>query len=105
MVRSLMTASEARKLLDQIKNWDGTAKDQWKARAEGHQAAIDGGDPFEYAKILKELSRMEADGTLRPRDKANLDQSMELLTEELSRALEKTPAQAHQLIRKVISGG
>jgi len=102
MVRSLITPAEAKKLLNQISNWKGEAKEQWKARAEAHQASIDGGDPFECAKVLKELSKMAADGTLRPRDKSNLDQSMNLLCEELSRALDKTTAQARKLIKQVI---
>jgi len=83
-----------------LKEWNGKAKAQWKARADKHQAAIDGGDPFEYAKVVKELSRMEAEGTLRPRDKGHLNQSMELLVEEVSRTLKKTADQARKLIEK-----
>lgn len=87
-------------MLSHLADWDGKAKSQWKARADKHQAAIDGGDPFEYAKVVKELSRMEAEGTLRPRDKGHLNQSLDLLVEEVSRTLKKTPEQARKLIEK-----
>jgi len=101
-VRTLVTPEQTGKLLDQIRSWDGKAKPQWKARAETHQAAIDGGDPFEYARAAKELSRMETVDELRPRDKANLARSLRLLTEEISRALKKTPAQAAELIQSAL---
>ena len=97
-VRRLITAKEAQDLLDQTRNWDGEAKSQWKARADTHEAAISGGNPFEYAKVVKELNKMDPDEPLRNRDRANLDQSFNLLVEELARALKKTPKQAHKLI-------
>ena len=58
-VRTLISADEAKKLLKHIETWNGTAKSQWKARADAHQAAIDGGDPFKYAKVFKELDQMD----------------------------------------------
>jgi RNA polymerase-interacting CarD/CdnL/TRCF family regulator len=101
-VRSLISADEAKQLLKHIESWEGQAKSQWKARADAHQAAIEGGDPFEYAKVAKELGRMEAADELRPRDKANLAQSLNLLTEEITQSLQKTPAQTSKLIRKAL---
>lgn len=102
-IRDLLTRKEAEELLDHLQKWNGKAKSQWKARADKHQAAIDGGDAFEYAKVVKELSRMEAEGTLRPRDKAHLNQSMDLLVEEISRTLKKSSDQARKLIEKAAS--
>jgi RNA polymerase-interacting CarD/CdnL/TRCF family regulator len=101
-IRCLITAVEAKELLQKIEAWDGKPKAQWKARADAHQAAIDGGDPFECGKVLKGLSQMEAEGTLRPRDRAHLNRSQELLTEELSRALKKSRAQVLKLIDEAI---
>ena len=100
-VRALISADEANELLKLIETWDGKAKPQWKARAEAHQAAIDGGDPFKYAKVVKELNQMGED-ELRPRDRANLAQSLGLLTEEITESLNKTPAQASKLIQEAI---
>ena len=98
-VRTLITAEEAKSLLDRIKGWKGSPKKQWKARADAHRIAIESGDPLEYAKVVKGLSRMQSkDGPLRQQDRAHLKQSMELLTEELARALKKRPRQAERLI-------
>ncbi|HSM68774.1 MAG TPA: hypothetical protein VK830_03595, partial [Xanthomonadales bacterium] len=103
-IRDLLTKKEAEKLLDHLKQWGGSASSQWKARADKHQAAIDGGDPFEYAKVVKELSKMEAEGTLRPRDKAHLNQALDSLVEEVSRTLRKSPDQARKLIAGAVTG-
>jgi RNA polymerase-interacting CarD/CdnL/TRCF family regulator len=102
MVRKLITADEAKDLLKHLEEWKGKAKAQWKARADAHQAAIDSGDPFKYARVVKELDRMEAEDELRPRDKANLAHSLGLLTEELTQSLAKTPAQTRKLIQSAL---
>ena len=101
-VRSLITTVEAKKLLKLIETWEGKPKKQWKARADAHLAAIEGGDPFQYAKAFTELSRMADAEELRLRDRSNLQQSRELLIEELARALKKTAPQAEKLIQKAL---
>jgi RNA polymerase-interacting CarD/CdnL/TRCF family regulator len=97
-IRSLISPEEANSLLDQIKRWKGKPKAQWKARADAHQSALESGDPLECAKVLKGLYKLESEGDLRPRDRAHLKQSLELLTDELARALKKRPAQAERLL-------
>lgn len=101
-VRSLISATQARKLLKQIETWDGEAKSQAKARADKHQAAIESGNPFEYAKVAKELGRIKSEDELRPRDRTNLAQSLTLLREEITHSLKKTPAQAEKLLEKAL---
>ena len=102
MLRSLMSADDSLKLLEQIEKWDGEPKSQWKARADKHQAAIETGDPFEYAKVPKELSKLDSEDELRPRDKVNLAQSLALLKEEITHSLRKSPAQVDRLIGKAL---
>lgn len=101
-IRTVISADEAKSLLDQIKRWNGSPKKQWKARADAHRIAIDSGDPLEYGKVVKGLSQMQEDSPLRQQDRAHLKQSMELLTEELARALKKRPRQAEKLIIEAI---
>lgn len=101
-VRSLITKDEAQELLKHIEQWEGKPKKQWKARADAHQAAIEGGDPFEYAKVFAELSRMAEQDDLRLRDRANLSQSRNLLIEELARALRKSERQTEKLVEKAL---
>ena len=102
-VRTLISEDEAWELLKHIKDWKGEAKSQWKARADAHQAAIDGGDPFKYATVVKELDKMDSNDELRPKDRANLTQSLGLLTEEITQSLNKTPSQASKLIQKALN--
>ena len=101
-VRGLISAVEARKLLKQIEDWDGEPKSEWKARADKHQSAIESGNPFEYAKVAKELGKMKPESELRPRDKANLAQSLTLLKEEITYSLKKTPSQVESLLEKAL---
>ncbi len=102
-MRSLISSKEAKRLLDELKTYDGKVSKQWKARANAHQAAIDRGDPFEYAKVFKGLTRLEAKDGLRAQDKAHLAQSLELLTEELSCSLRKSPEQTRKILAEVAS--
>lgn len=100
IVRRVLSATEAGRVLDLLEHWDGTVEKQWKDRANANQAALSGGDPFEYAKVLKSLKRLEAERELRPQDRAHLNQSLDFLTEELAYSLGKTPGQARSLISK-----
>jgi len=101
-VRRLISARQAKELLNQIKEWDGEASSQWKARADNNQAAIDGGDPFEYGKVFKGLSKLEAENSLRARDRAHLNRSLDFLTQELAHSLGKSTDQARRLISKTL---
>jgi len=99
-VRSLITAKEAKALLQEMQQWQGKVSKQWKTRANAHQAAIDRGNPFEYAKVFKGLTLLEANDTLRAQDRAHLNQSADLLTEELAFSLKKTPEQARRMLNR-----
>lgn len=97
-IRKPISATEARELLDGISSWNEKVKTQWKARADTHQSALDSGDPEACAKVFKNLSRLESEGKLRQADRNHLKHALEMLTDELSRALGKRPSQARRLI-------
>jgi len=97
-VRYPIDSSEAKKLLDHLKKWQGKVSTQWKARANAHQEAMERGNPFDYADIYMGLSKLEAEGSLRASDRAHLNQSLNFLTEELANALGKTPEQVRNQI-------
>ncbi len=101
IVRNPINASEAKKLLDHLKQWDGNVSNKWKVRANANQIAMERGDPFDYAEVYKGLSRLEAEGTLRASDRAHLNQALDFLVEELANALGKTPEQARNQIAGV----
>jgi RNA polymerase-interacting CarD/CdnL/TRCF family regulator len=100
VIRGLLTPEQSLELLDRIKNWDGQAKKQWKAREDAHNVAFDAGDPFEYAKVLKGLVKLEQVSDLRPTDRRHLNRALDLLAAELGQTLKKTTGQARNLIDK-----
>jgi RNA polymerase-interacting CarD/CdnL/TRCF family regulator len=101
-VRKLISSTKARQLLKELKDWDGKPSKQWKARANTHQAAIESGDPFAYAKVFKELCQLDANESLRAGDRAHLKQTEELLVEELANSLGKSRRQAQSMLDKAI---
>lgn len=102
-VRQLISSTKARELLKELKEWKGKPSKQWKARANAHQAAIESGDPFAYAKVFKELCELDANESLRAGDRAHLKQTEELLVEELANSLGKSRRQAQSLLEKAIT--
>ncbi len=102
-VRKLISAGEARELLDVLTEWNGKPSTKWKARANANQAALDSGDPFEYVKVAKSLAQLESEGALRLCDREHLNLSMDLLTEELACALDKSQRQVRKLIDRAIA--
>lgn len=102
LVRSVVSSGEAEDLLDQLSSWKGKPTPQWKARANANQAAIDSGDPFEYAKVLKGLAQLGNEGPLRTSDRGHFNRSLYLLTEELACSLKKSPRQVSKLIVQAV---
>ena len=100
-VRSPIGAGKAKEILDHLENWEGQMSSQWKVRGDSNQQALERGNARDYAEVYKGLSKLEAEGTLRASDRAHLNQSLELLAEELANALGKTPEQAREQISKV----
>ena len=99
-VRQPISQKDAKKLLEELEAYKAKPRGGWKARANANQKAIDRGNPFEYAKVYKVLAKLEADGALRAQDRAHPNQSMNLLVDELSHSLRKTPEQARELLTK-----
>ena len=99
-VRKPINASEAKQLLDHLEKWNGKASSEWEARANANRVALERGDAFSYAEVYKGLSKLETEGTLRPTDRAHLNQSLDFLAEELANALGKTPEQARNQIAR-----
>ena len=98
VVRGLISSEEAQELLGQISAWNGKPKDKWKSRANAHQAAIESGDPFEYVKVVKELTYLERQDELRLRDREHLSKSLCLITDDLAFALKKSPRNVRRLL-------
>jgi RNA polymerase-interacting CarD/CdnL/TRCF family regulator len=102
-VRKPIQRKEARKVLNHISGWAGSVSDQWKSRANTHQAKLDGGDPFSLAEVYKALSlRQEAD-SLSAADRRHLSESEERLAEELAVALGETQRKTRRAMARSVT--
>lgn len=97
-VRVPIGANKANEILGHLQTWEGQMSSEWKVRASTNQEALERGNPRDYVEVYKGLSQLEAEGTLRASDRAHLNQSLELLSEELANALGKTLEQARKQI-------
>jgi RNA polymerase-interacting CarD/CdnL/TRCF family regulator len=103
MVREMVSAEQAAELLANLRDWGGSPSQNWQVRARAHAAAIEGGDPFEYLKVVKELHQLDASGTLRRTDQQHYQKSLDLLTEELMFSLGKPKKKVRSLIEKALA--
>jgi RNA polymerase-interacting CarD/CdnL/TRCF family regulator len=100
-IRKPMGKSEAGKLLDHLETWQGNVSNQWKTRANAHQKKMDAGEPMRYAEVYKSLIHRQKDDSLSAADRTHLQQSSDLLAEELANALGKTHTEALDQMARV----
>ncbi len=100
-IRPPMGPTLARKVLDHMKNWQAKVSDQWKARANAHQAMMDKGDPHGFAKVYKSLRVLQQEDSLSTTDRKHLKQSAAFLSEELANALGQTQSETLDQMTKV----
>jgi len=93
-IRTPIGPTRAEKLLDHMKSWKVKVSDQWKARANAHQARMDEGDPIAYAEVYKSLREREQEESLSSADRKHLKQCTEFLSEELANAFGQSPGEA-----------
>ncbi len=93
-IRAPIGPSRAKKILDHMKDWTAKVSDQWKSRANTHQAMMDNGDPIACAEVYKSLRVLEQGGTLSATDRKHLKRCKEYLSEELANALDQTQGEA-----------
>lgn len=90
LVRKPIAEQKALQVLAHIGEWKGTVSEQWKTRANSHQAKLDDGDPFALAEVYKALSLRHEDDKLSAADRRHLSQSEQYLSEELALALDQS---------------
>jgi RNA polymerase-interacting CarD/CdnL/TRCF family regulator len=102
-VRKPIERKEARKVLDHINDWDGSVSDQWKSRANTHQAKLDSGDPLSLAEVYKALRLRQEDDNLSAADRRHLSESEERLAEELAVALGETRRKTRRAMARSVA--
>jgi RNA polymerase-interacting CarD/CdnL/TRCF family regulator len=86
-VRAPIGPSRAKALLDHMRVWQDNVSNQWKTRANTHQAMMDEGAPRAYAEVYKNLRLREQNDALSAADRKHLQRCTEFLAEELANAL------------------
>ena len=99
LVRKPIARQVAQKVLAHLSEWQGKVSEQWKTRANKHQAKLDDGDPFALAEVYKALSLRDEDDRLSAADRRHLSQSELQLSEELALAL----GQSEDRVRRTLS--
>ncbi len=94
IIRAPMSLSLAKNLLHHMKNWKTKVSDQWKTRANTHQAMMEEGDPRACAEVYKDLRVLEQDNALSTTDRKHLKRCKSILSEELAIALGQTQVEA-----------
>jgi RNA polymerase-interacting CarD/CdnL/TRCF family regulator len=103
-VRSIVGATEARRVLKHITDGNADITANWKARAEQNEIAIERGSPLELANVYMGLSRIRHEGgSLRAVDRKHLEVSGQALSEELSAALGKPRRQIQRMMEEPYS--
>lgn len=99
-IRKPIAPQKARKVLAYIGDWDEAVSEQWKSRANSHQAKLDDGDPFALAEVYKALSLRQEEDKLSAADRRHLSQSEQCLAEELALALGHSKARARRRMER-----
>ena len=99
-VRAPIGPARAQALLDHMQAWQGTVSNQWKTRANTHQAVMDEGAPRAYAEVYKNLRVREQNDALSAADRKHLQRCTEFLAEELANALGMPSSEAVEQMAK-----
>jgi RNA polymerase-interacting CarD/CdnL/TRCF family regulator len=82
----------------------GSLSSSWKVRSRRNLERLSSGDPLQLYEVYQGLQELkEKKGRLNNSDRKQHSQALELLTEELSLALDKTPEQTQLLLEEVVS--
>jgi len=100
-VRRLLGRSEIPKLLNQLKQTDGTAKN-WKHRADDNFKLLASGSAFDLAKILGSLTEWSETKPLSAREKLTLERAKKLLVCEISEVMRESKSAVEELVEQAL---
>lgn len=88
-----------------MKSFDETLSNSWKVRSRRNGERLSSGDPMQLYQVYRGLQLIKTKkGRLNNSDRRQHSLALELLTEELSHALEKTPEQTQAILERVTDG-
>lgn len=103
-VRAPISATEAKKVLKHLDEWDEEPSNQWKVRTARNQDRLESGDPFRLSRIYLDLVRFQKDrARLSQADKRQMELSLDLLSEELAIAMGRSQEEVQGMIEERIA--
>jgi CarD family transcriptional regulator len=89
--RDVLTEAEGEKIMQHLASSEEALSGDWKTRNKGNQERLTSGDPYQLCEIIRGLGALKKKrGELSNTDRAQLARALDLLSEELTIALEKT---------------
>jgi CarD family transcriptional regulator len=102
-VRELLKRSEIPKVLAQLKNAAGTAKN-WKQRSRDNLKLFASGTAFDLAEVVESLTELSETKALTPRDHRTLERAKKLLVWEISEVTGDSKGAVEEQLEKALKG-
>jgi CarD family transcriptional regulator len=103
-LRSLLSRAELPRLLSQLKQPTGAAKD-WRQRNQDNLNRFASGSAFDLAEVIQSLTQLSERKELSFHESRMLDKARRLLVGELAEVLRETKSAAEELINQALHAG
>lgn len=102
-VREILSEDEAMEILNYLGDEDHKLNKNWKVRNRNNKERLTSGDPRELCIVAKGLLRLKKkkNGVLSTADRNQLQTALNLLAQELGRALDEDPSSMEDKLREV----
>ena len=101
-IRDVINTEEVEEVFAVIMKTDARTPSNWSRRFKNHIEKLKSGDIYQVAEVVRNLSSRDGDKGLSAGEKRMLSQARNILTSELSYALDLNREQAEETLNKVL---
>lgn len=101
-IRDVINTEEVEEVFAVIRKTDARTPSNWSRRFKNHIEKLKSGDIYQVAEVVRNLSSRDGDKGLSAGEKRMLSQARNILTSELSYALDLNREQAEETLNKVL---
>jgi CarD family transcriptional regulator len=101
-IRDVINPEEVEEVFAVIMKTDARTPSNWSRRFKNHIEKLKSGDIYQVAEVVRNLSSRDGDKGLSAGEKRMLSQARNILTSELSYALDLNREQAEETLNKVL---
>ncbi len=102
-IRDVINTEEVEEVFAVIRKTDARTPSNWSRRFKNHIEKLKSGDIYQVAEVVRNLSSRDGDKGLSAGEKRMLSQARNILTSELSYALDLNREQAEETLNKVLN--